>query len=79
AREAAAWGITVNAVETGLIETEFLDSIPSELRSWSERVIALRRLGQPKEVAAAVVFLASSQASYITGQTLTVDGGWKMA
>lgn len=79
AREAAPWSITVNTVATGLIAGDVLDSLPPEERAWGERVIALRRVGEPKEAAAAVAFLASSLASYITGQTLTVDGGWRMA
>ncbi|ABQ90197.1 SDR family NAD(P)-dependent oxidoreductase [Roseiflexus sp. RS-1] len=79
AREAAPWNITVNAVAPGLIETPQLATIPEEMRAWGERVIALRRVGKPEEVAAAIVFLASPLASYITGQTLVVDGGWRMA
>lgn len=79
AREAAAWNITANAVAPGMIETEQLSVIPPERRTWGEQVIALRRCGQAEEVAAAVVFLASRLASYITGQTLAVDGGWRMA
>ncbi|HET9224705.1 MAG TPA: SDR family NAD(P)-dependent oxidoreductase [Roseiflexaceae bacterium] len=78
AREAAAWNITANAVAPGLIETELIAELSTEDRAWGERVIALRRVGKPEEAAAAVVFLASPLASYITGQTLTVDGGWRM-
>lgn len=79
AREVAAWRITVNAVAPGLIQTEQLQAIPEEQRAWGESVIALRRAGTPEEAAAAIVFLASPLASYITGQTLAVDGGWRMA
>jgi 3-oxoacyl-[acyl-carrier protein] reductase len=78
AREASAWSITVNAVTPGLVETEMLDVMPQEERDWGERVIALRRSGRPEEIAAAIIFLASPLASYITGQTLAVDGGWRM-
>jgi 3-oxoacyl-[acyl-carrier protein] reductase len=78
AREAAGWSITVNAVTPGLVETEMLDQVPASEREWGERVIALRRVGRPEEIAAAAVFLASPLASYITGQTLAVDGGWRM-
>jgi 3-oxoacyl-[acyl-carrier protein] reductase len=79
AREAAAWSITVNAVAPGFVDTEMLDIMPSEVRVWGEEIIAMRRAGRPEEVASAVTFLASSMASYITGHTLAVDGGWRMA
>jgi 3-oxoacyl-[acyl-carrier protein] reductase len=78
AREVASWNITVNAVAPGLVDTELLAATPENVRSWSEQIIAMRRAGKPEEVAAAVVFLASPLASYITGHTLAVDGGWTM-
>lgn len=78
AREVAPWQITVNAVAPGFVETDLLATFPSELRSWGVQTIAQRRAGRPEEVASAIVFLASTQASYITGQTLPVDGGWTM-
>ncbi len=79
AREVAPWQITVNAVAPGMIETDLIQTIPAEIQQWSANIIALRRLGKPEEVAAAALFLASPIASYITGQTLMVDGGWTMA
>lgn len=78
AREVAPWTITVNAVAPGLVDTELLGATPEAVRGWSEQIIALRRAARPEEVASAVVFLASPLASYITGHTLAVDGGWTM-
>ena len=75
AREVASRGITVNVVAPGLIETDMTKSLTGASREdWAER-IPLGRLGRPEDVAHAVCFLASDEASYITGHVLAVNGG----
>jgi 3-oxoacyl-[acyl-carrier protein] reductase len=78
AREVGRYRITVNAVCPGLIDTQMLAGMPPDERRQLEQQIALGRLGDAVEVAHAVRFLASPAASYITGATLTVDGGLMM-
>lgn len=75
AKEVARIGITVNAVCPGFIETDALADLTNEHRKAAELRIPMRRFGRPEEAAAAVCFLASSDASYITGSVLKVDGG----
>jgi 3-oxoacyl-[acyl-carrier protein] reductase len=87
ANEIAPWGITVNNVLPGYTRTERLDELAAanskakgisqeEARAAWEDQIPMGRLGEPREFAALVAFLASERASYITGTSITVDGGW---
>ena len=76
-RECARRSIRVNAIAPGLIETAMAATIPEPLRAQMSSLIPLRRLGLPEEVAKAVLFLCSPLASYVTGATLRVDGGWR--
>ncbi|MGH7408150.1 MAG: 3-oxoacyl-[acyl-carrier-protein] reductase [Candidatus Methylomirabilales bacterium] len=75
AKELATKGITVNAVAPGFIETEMVAAVPEEVRGKIVKQIPMGRLGTAQEVAKGVVFLLSGDASYITGQTLNVNGG----
>jgi 3-oxoacyl-[acyl-carrier protein] reductase len=78
AQEVASRGVTVNVVAPGLIDTDMTRAITDNARGdWAAK-IPLRRLGTPDDVAAAVCFLASDEASYITGQVLAVNGGMYM-
>ena len=75
ARELAHWNILVNAVAPGLIETDMAAAIPAEAREAMLQQVPLKRIGQGREVAEVVRFLAGDGASYITGQTIHVNGG----
>jgi 3-oxoacyl-[acyl-carrier protein] reductase len=75
AREVAGRGVRVNAIAPGFIESDMTKALPQAAREEMLRIIPLKRGGRPEDVAAAVLFLASEESSYITGQVLTVDGG----
>jgi 3-oxoacyl-[acyl-carrier protein] reductase len=78
ARELASRNITVNAVAPGFIDTDMTRVLPEEQKAALVKQIPAGRLGSPEDIAAAVAFLASPAASYITGQTLSVNGGMLM-
>ena len=79
AREVGSRGITVNVVAPGFIDTDMTRALPDAQREALLNQIPLNRLGDPKEIANAVAFLASNEASYITGETLHVNGGMYMS
>ena len=79
AKEIGSRGITVNAVAPGFIETDMTDALPEEQKLALLGQVPLGRLGKPEEIANVVAFLASDQGSYITGETLHVNGGMYMA
>ena len=74
-KELGARGITVNAVAPGFIDTDMTQNLPDAIKEGAVKQIPLGRFGKPEGIAAAVAFLASDAAAYITGQTLVVDGG----
>lgn len=78
AHELAEHDITVNAVAPGYIDTDMTAGLPAEAKQKLQSLIPLRRLGQPRDIASAVRFLASDDASYITGHVLDVNGGMHM-
>ena len=75
ARELASRGVRANAVAPGFIETAMTAKLSEQVRDAAKETIAMRRFGGPEDVAAAVSFLASDDAGYVTGQVLAVDGG----
>jgi 3-oxoacyl-[acyl-carrier protein] reductase len=75
AKEVGSRNITVNAVAPGFIETELTSGLPKDLLERARQAAAIPRIGTPADVAPAIVFLASPQAGYITGQVLGIDGG----
>lgn len=78
ARECASRGITCNAVAPGFIATDMTDVLPQDIKDAVVKQIPLGTFGETADIASSVAFLASAEAKYITGQTLTVDGGMVM-
>ena len=75
AKELGSRGITVNAVAPGFIATDMTENLPEEAKEGFLSKVLIKRAGTPEDIASAVTFLSSDEASYITGQVLTVDGG----
>lgn len=78
ARESAARGITVNAIAPGYISTEMVQAVKPEILAEIVKQIPVGRIGNPEEIARAVVFLAADDAAFITGETLSINGGQHM-
>ncbi len=78
AQEFASRGITANAVSPGFIKTPMTDRVPEDVKAKFAARILVGRMGEPSDVAQAVLFFASEESSYITGQVLSVNGGVHM-
>lgn len=75
AAELGPYGITVNAIAPGFIETDMTDAVPDKIKDKIKEMIPLRSVGHPEDIANTVAFLAGDSARYITGQVISVDGG----
>ncbi|MBA4039511.1 MAG: 3-oxoacyl-[acyl-carrier-protein] reductase [Planctomyces sp.] len=79
ARELGSKGITANVVAPGFVQTDMTEHLPEEVKSRVQGMLSVPRLGTPEDIAAAVAYLTSDEAGYITGQVVTVDGGMTMS
>lgn len=79
ARELGGKGITANVVAPGFVETDMTASLPESVIEQVKQMIAVRRVGSPEDIAAAVAYASSDEAGFLTGQVITVDGGMTMA
>lgn len=78
ARELGSKGITCNAIAPGFITTDMTDNLPANVKEQVTSMIAVKRLGTPEDIAAAVAYVTSEHAGFLTGQTICVDGGMTM-
>jgi len=78
ARELGSKGITCNAVAPGFIQTDMTENLPQQVKEGVTGMIAVKRLGTPDDIAAAVAYVTSDEAGFLTGQTICVDGGMTM-
>jgi acetoacetyl-CoA reductase len=78
AQEGAAKGITVNAIAPGYVETDMVRAIPADVLEKIVRTIPVGRLGQPEDIARSVLFLVADEAGFVTGSTLSINGGQHM-
>ncbi|GAE43607.1 3-oxoacyl-[acyl-carrier protein] reductase [Mesobacillus boroniphilus JCM 21738] len=78
AKELSSRGITVNAVAPGFITTDMTDKLNEDVKTEMLKQIPLARFGEPKDIARTIIFLASEDSAYMTGQTLHIDGGMVM-
>ena len=79
AQESATKNITVNCIAPGYIDTDMVRAVPQDILDSIVRKVPVKRLGKPDEIARAVVFLASDDAGFITGETISVNGGYYMS
>jgi acetoacetyl-CoA reductase len=78
AQEGAAKGITVNAIAPGYVETDMVRAVPEDVLAKIVRTIPVGRLGQPEDIARSVLFLVADEAGFVTGSTLSINGGQHM-